>query len=124
MNQTRFRQVATRYEDLNTEQMRLSTQQGSLLYNTKGNTHHPLAFRHIDDALLHRQLERRITEIENDKRKLAFDSQHEGFPENRWIRVEDPEVSDDEATGIMLREHDDGHCELTSEDWSLVLAEG
>lgn len=124
MEQGRFKKITARYEELHAEQLRLGAEQDSLRYNTEGNSHHPLAFRHIDDALLHRQLERRITEIENDKRQLAFETQHEGFPENRWVKVEAPEVPDDAATGIMLRERGDEHCELITEDWSLVLAEG
>lgn len=124
MDEPRFRQIAARYEELDKEQHTLSTEQSSLLYNTEGNSHHPLAFCHLQDALTHRRLQQRISKIHNDKRKLASEAQHEGFPESRWIKVQGPQVPDDDATGIMLNEYDDGHCELIMQDWTLVLAEG
>lgn len=124
MDEHDFEQKATRYRELDTRRQRLSAQQGSLLYNTNGNSHHPRAFSRLEDALLHRQLEREISEIDCEKRNLAFDAGHRGFPEERWIKVEGPRVPDDEATGIKLAGHDDGHCELMIEDWALVLAEG
>lgn len=124
MDQQRFREIATRYEELNDEHLGLGARQNSLRYNTQGNSHHPLAFEHVDDALEHRRLEQRITGVQNGKRQLACESRHEGFPENRWVKVEGPQHPDDEATGILLREYDDGHCELMTEDWALVLAEG
>ena len=124
MTEYDFEQIATRYRELDARRQRLSAQQGSLLYNTEGNSHHPRAFSRLEDALAHRQLEREISQIDSEKRNLAFDAQHEGFPEDRWIKVEGPNAPDDEATGIKLAEHDDGNCELMLEDWALVLAEG
>lgn len=124
MDREQFRTIVDKYRKLDRKQMKLRAEQSSKLYNTPGNSHHPLAFSNVDDALHHRQLERKITEIENDKRRLAFETQHEGFPEDRWIKIEGPEVCDNDATGIMLREYEDGHCELKTEDWTLVLAEG
>lgn len=120
----RFQQIAGRYTELEAERGRLNTERLSLFYNTGGNSNHPQAFVTLEDAQTHESLTERLHNVQCCQTKLANEVVHESFPTDRRIKLEGPDMPNDEATGIILREHTDGSCELQVWDWSLVLAEG
>lgn len=124
MNHEQFEQIVERFHGLERRERELGRHTQALLYNTEGNSHHPLAFASLEDALTHQDLSEQIDEVNVEQTTLAVEAQQAGFPPERWIKIEGAEASDDEATGIRLYETRNGGPRLISEDWSLVLADG
>lgn len=124
MNEQQFQDIVERFQSLEHRQDELRRKGQGLLYNTEGNSHHPLAFASFEAALAHQNLSVRIEEVKTERFRLASQAHSQGFPVERWIKVEGPEVSDDEATGLKLRDNHDRSYNFISDHWSLVLAEG
>lgn len=124
MSRERFEQIAARFAELDRKQTELRRERFGKLYNTPGNSHHPVAFASLEDALAHEDLTARMRELELSKQKLSNRAEEDGFPVERWIKLEGPDTPDDEATGIILGDRGSGTYELMIEAWSLVLADG
>lgn len=124
MDQERFEQIVSRFSELEHEHAELRRERFEKLYNTPGNSHHPVAFASLGDALAHENLTDRMREVELVKQTLSNQAEEDGFPVERWIKVEGPGEPDDYATGIILRDRGHGTYELMMDHWSLVLADG
>lgn len=129
MDTERFNEIVRQQKDLLDEESELRERHSEKLGEPTSGVHKSAhgngrAFDTLEGVKAHKRLCKDLDRVYQKKTRLAVDALTEGFPEGFFIRVEGPEVADEEASGVILTQYHDAPGKpyiLEFKGWSTVL---